>query len=120
MAEIWELLARRSVPRMKIDGLHWNPASRWWGRDADGDPLEIDVVAESYDRRRLLLGEVKWSDRADLAGTLAGLVHKARRIPFRHGRPVDYALWSKRGAADRVDGATVLTPETVMPPSPAV
>ena len=120
VAEVWEWLARRSVPRMKIDGLHWNPASRWWGRDADGDPLEIDVVAESCDRRRLLLGEVKWSDRADPAGTLAGLVHKARRIPFRHGRPVHYALWSKRGAADRVDGATVLTPETVMPPSPAV
>ena len=120
VAAVWEWLARRSVPRLTIDGLHWNPAARWWGRDTDGDPLEIDVVAESSDRGHLLLGEVKWSERAEPAGTLAGLIRKARRIPFRHGRPVHYALWLKRGAADRVDGATIITPERVMPPSPAV
>ena len=101
----------------EIDGLRWNPASRWWGRGADGNQLEIDVVAESSDRRHLLLGEAKWSDRADPEGILAELARKAQRIPFRHGRPVHYALWLKRQDS-HVDGASVITPETVMPASP--
>ena len=118
VAEVWEWLARRSVAHMTIDGLRWNPASRWWGRDAGGDPLEIDVVAETSDRCHLLLGEVKWSDRADPAGILAGLVRKAQRIPFRHGRPVHYALWLKRPARSQVDGASIITPDSVMPAPP--
>ena len=120
VAEVWEWLARRSVPHVTIDDLHWDRASRWWGTGTGGEPLEIDVVAESSDRRHLLLGEVKWSDRADPAGILAGLVRKARRIPFRRGRPMHYALWLKRGAADRVDGATIVTPERVMSASSGV
>ena len=114
VAEVWEWLARRSAPNLVIDGLRWNPASRWWGRGADGDPLEIDVVAESSDRRHLLLGEAKWSDRADPDGLLAGLARKARRVPFRHGRQVHYALWLKRGIGDEVEGARVITPDRVM------
>ena len=74
-------------------------------------------MAESSDRRHLLLGEAKWSDRADPEGILAELARKAQRIPFRHGRPVHYALWLKRQDS-HVDGASVITPETVMPASP--
>lgn len=117
-AEVWEWLARRSVPLTTIDGLHWNPASRWWGRGADGNELEIDVVAESSDRRHLLLGEAKWSARTDPAGILAGLVGKAQRLPFRRDRRLHYALWLKRRAGDRVDGATIITPDAMMPASP--
>ena len=118
VAEVWEWLARRSVPQMAIDGLQWNPASRWWGRDVDGDPLEIDVVAESSDRRHLLLGEAKWSDRADPPGILSALRRKAERIPFRRGRRMHFALWLKRGGGERVDGAPVVTPDSVMAASP--
>ena len=117
-AEVWEWLARRSVPLTTIDGLHWNPASRWWGRGADGNEIELDVVAESSDRRHLLLGEAKWSTRTDSAGLLAGLVGKAQRLPFRRDRRLHYALWLKRRAGDRVDGATIITPDTMMPASP--
>lgn len=119
VAEVWEWLARRSAPHLATAGVRWNPASRWWGRDAGGTPLEIDVVAESSDRRHLLLGEAKWSDRADPAALLAELRRKAQRIPFRHGRKVHFALWLKRGAGSRVDGASIFTPDTVMsaPPS---
>jgi hypothetical protein len=118
VAEVWEWLARRSVAHRTIDGLRWNPASRWWGRDAGGDPLEIDVVAESSDRRHLLLGEAKWSDRTDPAGILAGLVRKAQRIPFRRGRPVHHALWLKHPTGSQMDGASIITPDAVMPAPP--
>ena len=75
-------------------------------------------MAESTDGRHLLLGEVKWSDQADAADVLAGLVRKAQRIPFRRRRRLHYALWLKRRVGDRVDGAPVIGPDTVMAMTP--
>ena len=118
VAEVWEWLARRSVPYTAIDGLHWNLASRWWGRGNGGDPLEIDVVAESTDGHHLLLGEAKWSDRANPREILSALRRKAESIPFRRGRRMHFALWLKRGGGERVDGAPVVTPDGVMSASP--
>ncbi|MCY4510148.1 MAG: hypothetical protein OXG35_24790 [Acidobacteria bacterium] len=83
-------------------------------RGVDDDPLEIDVVSESTDRRHLLLGEATWTDRADPDGLLAGLARKARRVPFRHGRRLHYARWLKRATGNRVDRASVITPDTVV------
>ena len=45
---------------------------------------------------------------------LAGLARRAQRAPFLQGRPVHYALWLKRTAANGVNGATIVTPNTVM------
>lgn len=96
--------------------MRWNPAARWWGKGADGVPLEVDVVAESVDRRHLLVGEAKWSDHADPAAVLAALAGKAARLPFRGGRPVRYVLWLKRNAEAEAgpDRAPVVGPEALM------
>src|SRR5262249_11545085 len=48
--EAWERLCRDSVSQLD----DWSTASRWWR----GNDPEWDVVAESLDRTRLLLGEV--------------------------------------------------------------
>lgn len=120
VAEVWKGLARDSVVRLPLHGARWSPAARWWGKGADGAPLEIDVVAESTDRRQLLVGEAKWSDRADPAALLAALARKAARLPFRRGRPVRHALWLKRGAAavrSGPDRAPVVGPEAVLTPA---
>ena len=120
VAEVWEGLARDSVVRLPLHGVRWSPAARWWGKGADGASLEIDVVAESTDRRQLLVGEAKWSDRADPAALLAALARKAARLPFRRGRPVRHALWLKRGAAGARSGpdrAPVVGPEAVLAPA---
>ena len=114
VAEVWEWLARDSVPHLTLHGIEWNPASRWWGRGVGGAPLEIDVVAESADRRHLLVGEVKWTDRADPERILAELMHKAERAPFRKGRHVHHALWLKRPHAEHVHGTPVIGPAAVM------
>ncbi len=64
MAEAWEDLCRSTVPRLHETRCPlaplgpWKPASRYWRAN---EP-EWDVVAESLDGRRLLLGEVKWTD----------------------------------------------------------
>lgn len=71
-AESWEELCRARMPRLA--GLEradvagpWKPAARWWR----GNDPEWDVVSESLDGRRLLLGEVKWSGKPMGAKALA-------------------------------------------------
>jgi AAA+ ATPase superfamily predicted ATPase len=53
-AQGWEELCRQQVPHMPEE---WGPAARWWHRTQP----EWDVVSESLDGERVLLGEVKWS-----------------------------------------------------------
>lgn len=111
-SEIWEDLARLSVPRLPFRGRSWRPASRWWGPGLDRKPMEIDIVAESTDGRALLLGEARWSEESSdrLLRELAG---KAERFPERRGRGVVLALWLK-GERRRAESGTVLTPESVL------
>jgi hypothetical protein len=64
-AESWEELCRKQVPKITRESRlgrlgSWGPASRWW----HGAAPEWDVVSESLDGPRVLLGEVKWSRRA--------------------------------------------------------
>jgi len=86
-ARAWEDLCRARIALLGSgDPLGsrgpWKPAARWW----KGNDPEWDLVSESLDGRRLLLGEVKWSAkpfgglsgaralaraRADLAARLA-------------------------------------------------
>jgi AAA+ ATPase superfamily predicted ATPase len=84
-AEAWEALVRQSIPRMD-PGLHplgalgpWTPAGRFWQA---GGP-EWDVVALSADRKRLLLGEARWTEsrvqRSHFEGACADL--KRRGVP---------------------------------------
>ncbi|HEX7670754.1 MAG TPA: DUF234 domain-containing protein, partial [Polyangiaceae bacterium] len=73
LAQAWEELARTAVPTLagalaKLGP--WGPASRWWS----GSAPEWDVVSESLDGKRLLLGEAKWSERAFSDTELAKLV----------------------------------------------
>ncbi len=62
VAEGWEELCRQRLPRLRrghpIERLGpWGPASRWW----HGNKPEWDVVSQSLDGKRILVGEVKWS-----------------------------------------------------------
>lgn len=64
-AQSWEELCRRQVPRLLEESPlgrlgPWGPASRWW----HGVQAEWDVVSDSLDGGRVLLGEAKWSDRS--------------------------------------------------------
>ncbi len=84
VAQSWEQLCRASVPHLPSSlgavrgGGPWGPASRWW----HGNAPEWDVVSDSLDERRLLLGDVKWSHKplapAKLAAALSEL---AARTP---------------------------------------
>ena len=114
LAAAWEDLARASVARLRVSGVAWTPAGRWWGRDEAGRPLEIDLVAEAADGSpRVLVGEAKLSATArDVPRLLAALRERAARCPVTRGRDVVCALWRLQGPRTRdraiVTGGDVL------------
>jgi AAA+ ATPase superfamily predicted ATPase len=111
--EVWEELARESVPVLDCFGKTWGPAGRWWGPGLDRQPLEIDLVAESDSQDALLIGEVKWASPDDPDCLLQELERKVARLPFTEGREIFLALWLKapvRGAMSQ----QVITPRQVL------
>jgi AAA+ ATPase superfamily predicted ATPase len=94
-ANVWEELARRSVPHLEIAGRKWKPAARWWGKGRDGKQLKIDVVAESFDGRAILLGEAKWEEKMNLARVMNKLKKQAANFHRINNREVVLAAWCK-------------------------
>ncbi|MCU0243013.1 MAG: ATP-binding protein [Vicinamibacteria bacterium] len=96
VAGTWEDLVRESVPRTPYLDTNWGPSASWWGPGLDRRMMEVDVVAESSDRKALLVGEVKWQERVDWRHEARQLQQKAAQLPFVAGRVVRLALWTKR------------------------
>lgn len=113
VGSVWEDLVRRSVPKLRAEGHAWLPASRWWGAGLDHSPIEIDVVAESEDRRALLFGEVVWTAKADVEALAAELRRKARNFPLAGRHQVVLALWVK-SLARAPTGVTLFGPDDVL------
>jgi hypothetical protein len=82
VAQSWEDVCRMRVPRLRgssplAKAGPWGPASRWW----KGSEPEWDVVAESIDGKRLLLGEVKWSASPPSPRDLEALTRRLETRP---------------------------------------
>jgi AAA+ ATPase superfamily predicted ATPase len=119
VSQAWEDVCRAGVPRLSSPSAllrlgPWQPASRWWR----GNAPEWDVVSESVDGRRLLLGEVKWSARTQSNRELERLARTlmAKRPPSLPGRYAKHeivrALFVPQagpGASRRSQGALVVT-----------
>ncbi len=114
--EIWEDLARISVPRLRAGGVDWGPALRWWGTDLDGRSVEIDVAAESLDGKSILVGEAEWTGRPQARLLASELAEKSRRLPFVRGRPVHLALWLKAASqkSPSPEGVSVVGPAATL------
>lgn len=81
VAKEWENLCRRCIPMLPVAGIAFDQAFRWWGVNTEGDPMELDVVATSLDKKYLLVGECKWASVRNPDHLLQKLVEKARLIP---------------------------------------
>ena len=58
---------------------------------------ELDVVAESFDKRHILIGECKWTGGEDAQRLLHDLSEKARCLPFvKDSQEVHFVLFLKR------------------------
>ena len=114
-AACWEELCRASVPWIPGFDPPYGAASAW---SPTGDQqADVDVVALSLDRKSLLLGECKWSDRKrrfDLDAVDRQLREKGARIPAARGKRIVTSCWLGGTAqtTGRID--RLLTPDDVM------
>ena len=82
----WEKLCRNAVTGNVINGVLYDNAKRWWGtvlnEENKPEQVEFDVMAESVDKKFLLVGECKWTAQEDAKLLAAELMRKANLLPF--------------------------------------
>ena len=113
VSSIWEELCRQAVPFL-FSGESINPAMRWWGRGKDGLPMEIDVIAESSDKRTLVIGEAKWSEKSSPETESEILQRKIDNLPFIKAQKIIRILFLKNPNPIWPGGTTVFGPEDVV------
>ncbi|HMM12696.1 MAG TPA: ATP-binding protein [Bacteroidales bacterium] len=109
----WEKLCRRSVPMKPINGIDFDIAYRWWGPNLNNQPMELDVVAESTDKRYILIGECKWSNIKDPSGLFQNLEQKAKLFPQAKGKEVIVVLFLREVYSNGTS-TNVLLPSDVL------
>lgn len=92
----WEKLCRQATSGGMIGGDIYNMAGRWWGNVSREEAIELDVVAESLDGGKLLVGECKWTEGEDASRLSHELIEKARKLPFFKGQEIVPVLFLKR------------------------
>lgn len=112
----WERLCRDSVTGNLINGILYSKAKRWWGtvlnEENKPEQVEFDVMAESLDKRFLLVGECKWTTQENGKLLTAELLRKANLLPFAEKYTIVPILFLKNTPKDDV-GNTLLPSEVI-------
>lgn len=112
----WEKLCRDAVTGNMVNGIVYGKAKRWWGpvlnEKKEPEQIEIDVMAESLDKKYLLVGECKWTNHENGKQLTAELLRKANLLPFAKNYNILPVLFLKNAPKDDV-GNTML-PENVV------
>ena len=102
VGQVWEKICRDFVTGNEIDGVVYGIASRWWGgipkEDGNNDyeQIELDLVAESLDKKHILVAECKWRERDEAQSVYEQLTSRASRLPFvKKGQKVHTILFLK-------------------------
>lgn len=112
VGDYWEKLCRETVSGNEIDGITYGIARRWWGNVSREERIEMDVVAESLDKKYLLVGECKWTTGENSDRLLAELRVKAEKLPFAKNHIIITKLFLKNAPVGTREN--VLLPEDVM------
>ena len=112
----WEKLCRDAVTGNLVNGIVYGKAKRWWGsvRNEDKKPeqVEFDVMAESLDKKYLLVGECKWTTQENGKQLTAELLRKANLLPFAKCYTVVPMLFLKNAPKDGIRNAVL--PENIV------
>ncbi|MDE5975059.1 MAG: DUF234 domain-containing protein, partial [Muribaculaceae bacterium] len=123
---IWEECCRRAVSLNDLFGKEWGLASRWWGCIPERDrndkvightDIELDVVAESTDKKSLLIGECKWNSPDYALRLFHTLKTRVERIPQFTHYEIKYVLFLRERSLDAdslSDEISILYPDDVM------
>ena len=74
--------------------------------------IEIDVVAESFDKKKILIGECKWTEKENASRLFYELENKARMLPFVKDKEIVYVLFLKYQPDDICDN--IVMPEKIL------
>ncbi len=95
----WEKLCRNAVTGNIVNGVVYGKARRWWGAVMDvnrkPEQVEFDVVAESLDKKTLLVGECKWTAQENGERLTSELLRKAELLPFAKNHTIVPVLFLK-------------------------
>ena len=112
----WEKLCRDAVTGKMVNGIVYGKAKRWWGpllnEDKKPEQIEIDVMAESLDKKYLLVGECKWTNQENGKQLTAELLRKANLLPFTKNYNILPVLFLKNAPKD--DVRNTMLPESVV------
>ena len=112
----WEKLCRDAVTGNLVNGVVYGKAKRWWGsvfnEDKKPEQVEFDVMAESLDKKSLLVGECKWTTQENGNQLTAELLRKANLLPFAKNYTIVPVLFLKN--APKGDSENVMLPEDVV------
>ena len=118
VSRTWEGLCRNHISAHGLDGIMYQMASRWWGSYYNEEkqqylPVELDVVAESFDGKHLFLGECKWQEHIDAKEELSRLQTIAKGLPFTNNHEIHLGLFLKE-IPQNPEVATIYYPENIM------
>lgn len=112
----WENICRNAVTGNVIGDVLYGKAKRWWGtvlnENGDHEQMEFDVVAESIDKKSLLVGECKWTTQENAAQLISELRRKVNLLPFAKKHNINLFLFLK--VKPKGDVGNVLLPEDVI------
>ena len=112
----WEKLCRDAVTGNLVNGVVYGKAKRWWGsvfnEDKKPEQVEFDVMAESLDKKSLLVGECKWTTGENDKQLTAALLRKANLLPFAKNYTIVPVLFLQN--APKGDSENVMLPEDVV------
>ena len=112
----WEKLCRDAVTGNMVNGIVYGKAKRWWGpvlnEDKKPEQIEIDVMAESLDKKYLLVGECKWTNHENGKQLTAEILRKANLLPFAKNYKILPVLFLKNAPKDDVGNA--MFPENIV------
>jgi len=94
----WERLCRDAVTGNTINGITYSEARRWWGQaciDGVYKDVELDVVAESLNKKHILIGKCKWTSRVNGRLLTNEIQKMASALPFTKGKQVEIVLFTK-------------------------
>ena len=102
----WEVICRDAVTGNIIDGTLYGVAKRWWGTVLDKEKkphqIELDVVAEYLDKKKILIGECKWTAGEDAVALENEIRWKASMLPFA------------KNITNKSESSLTITPEDIM------
>ena len=112
----WEKLCRDAVTGNLVNGVVYGKAKRWWGsvlnEDKKPEQVEFDIMAESLDKKYLLVGECKWTTQENGKQLTAELLRKANLLPFAKCYTVVPMLFFKNAPKD--DAGNAMLPGNII------